>query len=172
MDIRYRLSQFWHNVTAQPLSMQEQEQIANALNPQELNLFLQMSISDQRHGYRVYRLLRDNGSTDGDLLAAALLHDVGKVRADLTAWDRAVAVLGETFLPRKVKEWGAGEKSGWKRTFVVREQHAAWGGDLAEKAGSREAVIDLILHHQDPLPASENESDERRMLLRWADDQN
>jgi hypothetical protein len=172
MDIRYRLNQFWHNVTAQPLSKLELEQIANDLNPQELDLFLQMSISDQRHGYRVYRFLRANGHSDCDLLAAALLHDVGKSRVALSAWDRALAVLGETFLPGKSKEWGEQEKSGWKRTFVVRKQHAAWGGDMVEKVGSRKEVIDLILHHQDPFSLNENESDERLALLRWADDQN
>jgi len=172
MDVRYRLGQFWHNVTARPLSRLEQKQIANNLNPQELELFLQMSHSDQRHGYRVYQLLQKNGYTDDDLLAAALLHDVGKVHANLSAWDRAVAVLGETFMPRKAKEWGEGEKSGWKRTFVVREQHAAWGGDMAEKAGSRRAVIDLILRHQDPKLVNNNEKDERLVLLQWADDQN
>jgi hypothetical protein len=172
MDVRYRLSQFWHNITAQPLSKFEQEQIANNLTPQELELFLQMSDSDQRHGYRVYRLLRDNGYTDSDLLAAALLHDIGKVHANLSAWDRAMAVLGEALWPGKAKEWGEGERRGWKRTFVVRERHAAWGGDMAEKAGSRKAVIDLILHHQDPQPMNKNESDKRLMLLQWADDQN
>ncbi|MFL7837608.1 MAG: HD domain-containing protein [Candidatus Promineifilaceae bacterium] len=172
MDIRYRLSQFWHNVTAKPLSGLEQEQITNDLTPQELDLFKQMSINDQRHGYRVYRLLRDSGHTDCDLLAAALLHDVGKVKVDLSVWDRTLAVLGETFFPQKAKEWGVGTNGGWKRTFVVREQHAAWGGDLAEQAGSRKDVIDLILRHQEPVLLNGSGRDDRLALLQWADDQN
>ena len=137
MDVLYRLSQFWRNVTAQPLKVLEQEEIAESLNPGELALFRLMSTSDQRHAYRVYTLLQASGHSDVDLLAAALLHDVGKIRADLSACDRTVAVLGETFLPRRAKAWGEGAVSGWRHTFVVREQHAGWGAALAEEAGSR-----------------------------------
>lgn len=172
MDLRYRLSQFWRNVTAQPLTALEQEEISESLNPDELALFRLMSTSDQRHAYRVYTLLRASGHSDADLLAAALLHDVGKIRVDLSAWDRTVAVLGETLLPQKAKAWGDGEAGGWRRTFVVREQHASWGAILAVEAGSREDVIDLILRHQDPLSLNGSGEDERLALLQWADDQN
>ena len=172
MDVLYRLSQFWRNVTAQPLKVLEQEEIAENLNPDELALFWLMSTSDQRHAYRVYTLLRASGYSDAELLAAALLHDVGKIRADLSAWDRTVAVLGETFLPLKAKEWSEGEAGGWRRTFVVRERHAGWGASLAGDAGSREGVIDLILRHQDSLPENGSGEDEHLALLQWADDQN
>ena len=172
MKLFYRLNQLWHNVTAQPLSPQELEQIELVLSPGEVALFQRMLASDQRHAFRVYGLIKECGHTDNDLLAAALLHDVGKVRATLSAWDRSLAVLGETFFPRKVKEWAADETSGWKRTFVVREQHAAWGAALAENAGSRLEVINLILRHQDPLPANGSRNDERLALLQWADGQN
>ena len=64
------------------------------------------------------------------------------------------------------------ENSGWKHTFVVREQHAAWGAALAEEAGSSEEVVDLILRHQDPLPMTEGRNDASLALLQWADGQN
>ena len=64
------------------------------------------------------------------------------------------------------------DRAGWKRAFVVREQHAAWGADLAKRAGSAAEVIELILRHQDTLMANGDELDERLMLLQWADDQN
>ena len=172
MDILYRLGQLWHNMTAQPLSQPELKEITNNLTHQELSLFRQMSQSDQQHAYRVFRLLRDSGQVDVDLLAAALLHDVGKVRGDLSAWDRSIVVLGETFAPQRAKQWGNGDESGWERAFVVREQHAAWGAALAKNVGSRPGVVDLIKRHQDPLPVDDRRKDERLMLLRWADDQN
>ena len=43
-----------------------------------------MSVSDQRHSLNVMRTLRRQGHTEPDLLAAALLHDVGKSAAWLT----------------------------------------------------------------------------------------
>ena len=172
MDVFYRLSQLWHNVTAQPLSQPEIEEISQVLIPGEMALLRQLSNSDQQHAYRVYQLLRASGHTDADLLAAALLHDSGKVRVNLSVWDRSIAVLGETVAPHKVVQWGQGDETGWKSTFVVREQHAAWGASLAEKAGSRPGVIDLIMRHQDSLTQNGCEQNERLMLLQWADDQN
>lgn len=172
MNLFYRLNQLWHNLTAQPLSQQELEQIEVVLNPGEMALFQQMPPSDQRHAFRVYRLLKTTGQTDVDLLAAALLHDVGKAQVDLSAWDRSVAVLGETLMPLRIKEWGSNGDSGWKRPFVVREKHASWGASLAEEAGSRPGVVDLILRHQDPLPVNGGGNNERLALLQWADDQN
>lgn len=171
MGIVYRLSQFWQNVTAGPLSPQAANDVASILNEQEAVLFAQMSSSDQWHAYRVYRLVRESGQTNNDLLAAALLHDVGKVHVDLSAWDRSVAVLGETLAPRKVEGWGRGQANGWKRPFVVRKKHARWGARLAEQAGSRPAVVELIERHQDsPLSGSEHEV-ELLTLLQWADNQ-
>jgi predicted HD phosphohydrolase len=172
MGILYRLSQLWQNLNARPLSQCEIEEIAVDLNPEELALFQRMSLSDQQHALRVYRLLKSVGQTDGDLLGAALLHDVGKVCSDLTAWGRSLAVLGETFLPGKAKVWGQSDTYSWKRVFVVREHHAVWGADLAEQAGSRAGVITLILRHQDTIMANDRDADERLMLLQWADNQN
>jgi hypothetical protein len=172
MGVFYRLGQFWHNVTAKPLSKVDQKEIADHLNPQELNLFRQMTLSDQQHAYRVYCSLRDNGYRDNDLLTAALLHDVGKSKVYLSVWDRSLAVLGEAFLPLKVKEWGEGEANDWKRTFSVREKHAIWGGAMAEEAGSSREVVDLIIRHQDLLPAGVQGKDERLALLQWADGRN
>lgn len=171
MGVLYRLSQFWQNVTARPLTQPEIEEVSADLTPGELALFRQMSVSDQQHALRVCRLLRNCGMMDSDLLAAALLHDVGKVRVKLTAWDRTLAVLGEKIAPVRVAEWGQGEGTGWKRTFVVRKQHAAWGAALAAEAGSSPSVVDLILQHQDLSPVNGRLRDERLVLLQWADNQ-
>jgi len=172
MGALYRLSQLWQNLTARRLSRSQVQEIGVDLNPAELALFLKMSASDQQHALRVYHLLQAVGQTDRELLRAALLHDVGKTRTKLTVWDRSLAVVGQAFVPGKAREWGAGDGAGWKRAFVVREQHAAWGADLAKRAGSAAEVIELILRHQDTLMANGDELDERLMLLQWADDQN
>ena len=172
MDALYRVSQLWRNLTARRLSRSEVREIGVDLNRAELALFLQMSASDQQHALRVYRLLRAIGQTDKKLLCAALLHDVGKISTKLTVWDRSLAVLGKALVPRKAREWGMSDRAGWKRAFVVREQHAAWGADLAKRAGSPVDVVELILRHQDTLAASIDQMDARLMLLQWADDQN
>jgi putative nucleotidyltransferase with HDIG domain len=172
VDLAYRLSQLWHTMTAGSLPPSIVEELAQVLSPAETSLFRQLPDSDQWHAYRVYRLLAANGYTDKDLLAAALLHDVGKAQVTLSAWDRSLAVLGERFAPQKAEEWGAAAETGWKRTFVIRKQHAEWGAQMAAQAGSSPLVIDLIRRHQDPLPDGRSEADELLALLQWADDQN
>lgn len=172
MGLVYRLRQLWHNLRAQPLSPPQLRELGDVLSSRELALFQQMSASDQQHAYRVLQMLRAHGRNEEDLLAAALLHDVGKTRVSLSAWDRSVAVLGEMVAPKRAAAWGRGDHRGWRRAFVVREQHAAWGAALAEEAGSRPGVVDLIRRHQDALPANSGRQDECLLLLQWADDQN
>ena len=48
-------------------------------------------------------ILRRAGYNDADLWAAALLHDVGKTRWPLSAWDRTVIVVGAVLFPGRVE---------------------------------------------------------------------
>ncbi|MCP5099393.1 MAG: hypothetical protein GY943_27885, partial [Chloroflexi bacterium] len=74
--------------------------------------------------------------------------------------------------PSKAVLWGQGEAVGWKRPFVVRQKHAAWGAEMAEKVGSSATVVALIRRHQDNLTIINNEEDKLLTQLQWADDQN
>jgi HD domain len=171
MGSLYRLRQFWRSATAKPLPGTAREEIAAILNTAELALFQQMPDADQRHGYHVCKLLLDSGQSDKNLLAAALLHDVGKARYNLSPWDRTLAVLGEQLLPQKAHAWGEGPAQGWKRTFVIRKQHAGWGAQLASQAGSEQLVIELIGRHQDVPACGSGRRHELLSLLQWADSQ-
>jgi hypothetical protein len=59
-----------------------------------------MSNADQQHSLRVCRGLQARGCTEQDLLAAALLHDVGKAEGRVPFWTRPVIVLGKHLTPR------------------------------------------------------------------------
>jgi len=170
VGLRYRLRQLKNNLTAGPLSATEQAQVVALLSPAEQALFAHLSFADQWHSVRVLGDLRGAGYNDPDLLAAALLHDVGKTRYPLTAWDRTVIVVGAALLPRRTARWGAGPAEGWRRPFVVRAQHPEWGADMAAAAGARAAVIDLIRRHADK--PGQVASDDALRALQWADDQN
>ena len=176
MGIFYRLGQFWRVWRARPLPDEARETITAVLTPEEAALFEQFSLSDQRHSYQVLCTLQANGQTHPDLLAAALLHDVGKTRAPLSIWQRSLIVVAETFVPGKTAGWGQGQVDSWQRPFVVKAQHPAWGAAMVQAAGSRPLTIQLIGRHQDKLPQtpalSEAEVDQLLRLLQWADDQN
>ena len=97
--LRYRVYQFFTALTAR-VSDEELEQIAYILTPSSLALFRSMAIQDQRHGLDVCAELQRADHTHRDLLAAALLHDVGKAAAQIPAWQRAVVVLLNRLAPR------------------------------------------------------------------------
>ena len=145
----YRAGQFWRAVTSVP--DQTGIELAQSLLSLALQaLFLKMQPSETNHSLEITRRLTASGETDPDLLAGALLHDVGKSRSPLNVWERAVVVLTKRFFPGTLQRWGAsGETPGWKRIFVVAEQHPAWGAVLAASAGASHLTVNLIRRHQE-----------------------
>lgn len=173
MSLSYRVTQFWWNITAEPLPIPLRQEIDNYLSTAESELFGQFQESDQWHAYRVFNTLKETGQSQPDLLTAALLHDVGKTKINLSVWDRTLIVAADFFIPSKAKSWGQADGRSWKRPFVVRSQHARWGAGMAQSAGSSALTIDLIRRHQDPLPENpQSVADKLLQLLQWADDIN
>jgi hypothetical protein len=103
-----------------------------------------------------------------------LLHDVGKSRYPVRIWERILIVLSKAFLPGKVKRWGEGAAEGgglgWRRAFVVAQQHPAWGAQMAAEAGASPLTSTLIRRHQDPRSnSSEGLEDRLLQILQAAD---
>jgi hypothetical protein len=150
----YRASQFWHALTTAPAPA-DLELARQALSPAQMELFLQLQPAEQAHSLQIYRQLYEQKPVDDDLLVAALLHDVGKISYPLRLWERVWIVIARAVLPAKIAKWGQAQPYGWKRPFVIAEQHAAWGADLAARAGTSPTAVSLIRRHQQPLNRSE-----------------
>jgi hypothetical protein len=153
----YRTRQFWQAVSTGS-SREDMELAATVLNPSQLKLFRQMQKSEQTHSLRVLKELRNQGEENIDLQIAALLHDVGKIKLPLRIWERVLIVIGKVFCPDCVKRWGKvdGDESledlGWRKAFVVAEQHPVWGADLVSQSGGSDLTVSLIARHQERLP--------------------
>lgn len=148
MGVKYRIDQFFHSFVAQP-SEQDLAIVDINLTSPLTELFHQMSFADQSHSLRVFAHLSGQGETEPGLLAAALLHDVGKCQAPLKPWDRAVVVLVKVVVPDLILKWGTGEPKGLKKPFVVYNHHAEWGAKLVDERGGSDLCVYLIRHHQD-----------------------
>ena len=144
----YRIWQFFQSLKKPP-GDDDWKVVESILSPAELALFRDLSIQDQNHSIRVLEGIQKRGEEDRDLLKAALLHDLGKMKYPLRRWERVMVVLMTGLFPRKVKYWGKGTPVGLKRSLVVTYKHPEWGADLATQAGSSPRTVWLIKNHED-----------------------
>ena len=174
LGILYRVRQFKHAVSAKPTS-EDLDEIQGILTPEQMALFRQMQASEQAHSLRVFKQLHKLGkaglvTNHPDLFVAALLHDIGKVNQPLRLYERVMVVLGKALFPDRSKIWGnvsigsLSHLGGWKRPFIVAEQHPKWGAEMAEEAGTSPLAVTLIRHHQDH--SSSNHDTLEETLLR------
>jgi hypothetical protein len=161
--LRYRLIQVWQQLGFVPaLSAADNAEVQRWLPASALPLFQSMSHADQQHSLRVCRGLQKRGCVEHDLLAAALLHDVGKAQGRVPFWTRPAIVLGKrctpgllarlmvppsVFVTRRIPRW--------RRALSYAWWHADVGADLAAAAGlSEQAVFYIRTHHQPDGPAA------------------
>jgi len=148
MRMIYRLRQLWETLHARPTAP-DLALAQGVLAPALIALFLRLQPSEQAHSLRILGRLLEQGENHPDLLAAALLHDVGKSRYPLQVWDRIVIVVGKAVLPKQARFWGQGQPRGWRRAFVIAEQHPVWGAEMAGGAGASPLTVSLIRNHQE-----------------------
>ncbi len=147
---RYRVYQLWRSLAPRGLDAEDQAILATALAPGGRALFATMSRNDQRHSLTVYRALRGRGCDDGDLLAAALLHDSGKGSGRVPLWVRPPVVVLRAFAPKLLAALARAPRPGWRQPFYHAVHHAVIGAELAAAAGLSERAVLLIRTHHDP----------------------
>jgi len=170
----YRARQFWLAWRAPSLNDHDLDLARQVLTAEQMQLFSRLQPSEQVHALRVLQTVQLYGERDPDLHTAALLHDIGKLRAPLRLWERVLVVLGRGFFPQRARNWGYGQCRGWMRPFVVAEQHPLWGSQMAAEVDATPLAASLIRRHQTPYdsePVSPRE-DHLLEILQAADHQN
>ncbi len=149
----------------------EDARAARYLTPDLFALYRRMRRAERQHSLRVMDALIEGGHSDPDLLAAALLHDVGKIRTAFFLPEKVLVVLVKAAAPSRFRAWGSGPASGWQRPFAVSVQHPAWGADMAAAAGASPRTVELIRRHQDMLDGPpQTETDRLLRALQAVDD--
>ena len=130
---------FFGAVGARPLAPHEQDEVARLLAPALADLFWRQAPVDQRHAYDVMR--RAAGRTaDPDVLAAALVHDVGKAGTPTNPIVRSFATVFDSLhIPLK------GGMAEYRR-------HGERGAELLGAAGGSVLTVDFARRHPDPDP--------------------
>jgi hypothetical protein len=144
--------------------------VAEVLVPGELELWRRMSGADRRHAAGVARQV---ATTLGDtapraVLAAALLHDVGKVASGLGTYGRVVATLAGAVAGRETARlWSTSR--GFTRSVGLYLRHPALGGDMLAMAGSDPLTVAWAREHHLP-PDDWTVPLEVGLVLKAADD--
>lgn len=139
------------------------------LTPAQWELFSRLQSSEQVHAIAVFRKLLEQGENQPDLLVAALLHDIGKLQYRLNLFERAMIVVAKALVPRKSRRWGKmptrgwEDLPGWRKAFILAEQHAVWGAEMARKVGVSPLSEALIRHHHH-LPKEDTDQLESNLL--------
>ncbi len=121
---------FATSLSARPPVASEREWALSRLSPAEADLWQRMAVQDRRHSILVARrFLELCEAPVREEVAAALLHDVGKLASGLGTFRRVLAtVIG----PRTTK-------------FREYHDHERLGAEMLHAAGSSTVTIELLL---------------------------
>ncbi len=125
--------------------------VAATLTPAQGAAFRDLSMTDQAHLCRAYRRLRAKGVADPDLLAATLLHDLGKASKEgrVRLPDRIGRVLLAAVAPGLLRRWACVPAPRWRHGLALAVHHPALGAERAATLGCSPRVRWLIAHHED-----------------------
>ena len=119
----------------------------------ERRLWQRLAPADRRHGAAVARRALEllGGEASRPVLAAALLHDVGKLDARLGVYGRVVATLSGAAVGHDadaIRDWT--RTRGFTRRVGLYLQHPKLGGDMLALAGSDPLTVAWAREHHLP----------------------
>ncbi len=173
-----RIKQFVAAMKAH-VTEKDKNYVLEHLTNSEAKLFWGMNLPDCYHvlnvSYTAEKLAQHTKlSIDKSLLIkCALLHDVGKVKGDVSTFDKVLTVLGHGYLPTLSKKWGkfgrAGRIQNLRHAFYIYYYHGERGANMLAAIGEPQEIVDIVRKHH-ALP--EKYDPPELILLRQADELN
>lgn len=153
----HRARRFFRTLVAPRPSAEDTAWAESHLSDAERRLFVRMSTADRSHSIEVARTVDANldrlGLTAADpearwVIAAALLHDVGKTVSGLGTYGRVMATLsGAAGGAEMAPLWA--ERRGMTRKIGLYLQYPRLGADLLGMAGSDPRVCAWAAEHHE-----------------------
>lgn len=172
-----RVKQVISAVTAH-ITRTDKDFVITYLTFSEQKLFWSMNLPDQRHAlnvaYTARKLALGRCDINLELLTkAALLHDVGKVKGDVSTIDKIVTVLADKIAPNWARQWGVmgrGSKlDNVKHAFYIYFHHAERSAEKLIASKTNAKIVALVAwHHQQDIGGDPDEL----KVLKEADDLN
>jgi len=169
-----RIRQVFSALTAS-VTAADREFVEMNLSKQEQQLFWKMNLPDQRHALNVAYTALDMAKCKQlnitVLTKCALLHDVGKVKGDVSTLDKIITVLAHKLAPHWAKEWGrrgrGSRLTNLRHAFYTYFNHPDLSADLLRMIGVSPVIIDIVSKHH---KAPEESDPPELVILKAADD--
>jgi hypothetical protein len=142
---------FFGSLRPGPPAAVDEAWVREVLSDDEVALWRRMSNPDRRHAAAVARAAERalGHEASAPVLAAALLHDVGKTEARLRTYGRVVATLSGSVAGRAhARQWANGR--GFTRRVGLYLLHPDLGADLLQLAGSDPLTVTWAREHHLP----------------------
>lgn len=146
-----RVKQFYVNVTDK-MTKKDYDYAKEILNGKELELFMKLSKSEQKHSIRIAKdieFIIDNNETDDEeilknrdiLIKSALLHDIGKITKRLNVLDKSIIVILNKLTNGRLKNI---KKS---RKIQCYYNHSSYGYEILKDMINNEVILDIVKNH-------------------------
>ena len=138
-----RVKQFYVNVTDK-MTEKDYDYANEILNKKELELFMKLSKSEQKHSIRI-----DNNETDYKeilknrnlLMKSALLHDIGKITKRLNVIDKSIIVILNKLTKGKLKSIKKSKK------IQCYYNHSSYGYEILKDIIDDTVILDIVKNH-------------------------
>lgn len=155
---------FFGSLSPRPLNPADDAWVLDHLIPAEADLWRQMSRADRKHAAGVARIVDERlGGADRAIVAAAALHDVGKIDAGYGTFRRAGVTAAASVVGRTRLVAHGGRPSRYLTHDLI-------GADLLTRAGSDPLTIAWAREHHLAPPAWTLRSDVADALAAADDD--
>lgn len=171
-----RIKQVVSALTAE-IYTEDKQFIQKHLEENEQKLFWSMNLPDQRHAlnvaYTAIQFAKKIPNLNKEkLIKMSLLHDVGKVRGDVSTLDKIITVVAYNFAPNWSEKWGKHGKGNkidnLRHAFYIYFYHPKISKEKLKAVGLTDLAELVSRHHEAPTDDDPLEL----VILREADDAN
>ncbi|MEC9338424.1 MAG: HD domain-containing protein [Actinomycetota bacterium] len=144
-DFHHLTKRFLGSLTCIKPSPSDESWVEQQLSKNEMELWSAMGRADQTHSIAVARIVEHELPKDKTAVAAALMHDIGKITTHSTLILRVLAALVQPVSRERLNRWRS--KEGWLPRLAELIEYPQAGSCLLVKAGSDQFVVMWAAQH-------------------------